>query len=87
MTEQATGGNIFKCEKDWMTGEVMFELLREGVGQETTAILKELGMLDLDALKCHLTGEIGILKLQCKHRFRDHTMRHDLVVAGSLCDS
>jgi hypothetical protein len=41
-----------------MTGKVMVELLREGVGQETTAFLKELGMLDLDALKCHLTGKL-----------------------------
>jgi hypothetical protein len=61
VTEQATGGNVFKCEKECMTGEVMFELLREGVGQETTAILKELGMLYLDALKCHLTGKLKSL--------------------------
>lgn len=56
MSEQATGRNILKCEKEWM-----FELLREGVGQETTAILKELAMLDLHALKCHLTGKLKSL--------------------------
>lgn len=61
MTEKATGRNIFKCEKEWMTGDVMFELLREGVEQETTAILKELAMLDLRAVKCHLTEKLKSL--------------------------
>ena len=39
----------------------MFELLTEGVGQETTAILKELAMLDLHAVKCHFTGKLKSL--------------------------
>jgi len=61
VTEQATDGNIFKCGKEWMTRDVMFELLREGMGQETTATLKELAVLDLHAVKCHLTGKLKSL--------------------------
>jgi hypothetical protein len=39
----------------------MVELLRKVLGQETTALLKELGVPDLDTLKCHFKGKLKSL--------------------------
>jgi hypothetical protein len=83
LQEEFPGGNVLKHDKGWMTEVIMVELLREGMGQETSSLLKKRGMMHLDAFKGHLTRKVKPLTSS----LNTDIVRHDLSVTGSLYDS